>query len=105
MLKSKLKYDDSLDVFGVHGVGGIVGAMGVGILTAESLGGAGFNTDGMGSQLWAQAKGVLFTIVYSGIVSFILLKIVGLLTGGLRVGEEEESEGLDIASHGEKAYN
>ena len=105
VLKSKLKYDDSLDVFGVHGVGGIVGALGIGILASESLRGQGFNTDGMASQFMAQVYGVVFTLVYSGVVSFVLLKIIGGVLGGLRVDEEEESEGLDIASHGESAYN
>ena len=106
VLKAKLKYDDSLDVFGVHGVGGIVGALGVGILAAESLGGQGFNNDmGMAGQFMAQVYGVVFTLVYSGVISYILLKIIGPLVGGLRVSEEEESEGLDISSHGESAYN
>ena len=104
-LKARLGYDDSLDVFGVHGIGGIIGALGIGVFASESLGGTGFNTDGMASQLFAQGAGVAFTLVYSGAVSFVLLKLIGPLVGGLRVSEEAESEGLDITSHGESAYN
>ncbi len=105
-VKHKLGYDDSLDVFGVHGVGGIVGAIGTGILCAPSLGGTGFLVEAgtMGAQVAAQAKGVAVTIVWSAVVSVIALLIVKVLVG-LRVKEDEEREGLDLTSHGERAYN
>jgi Amt family ammonium transporter len=106
-LKAKLGYDDSLDVFGVHGVGGIVGAILTGVFAAQSLGGTGGltpDTFAMGAQVWIQIKSVIFTIVWSGVVSFIAYKLVDL-TIGLRVSEEDERQGLDISSHGETAYN
>ena len=112
-LKKMLGADDSLDVFGVHGVGGIVGALLTGVFNSQALGGPGLVTDwvtatvgsnGVGAQVWIQLKAVLTTIVWSGVVSLIAYKIVDL-TIGLRVAEEEEREGLDIASHGETAYN
>ncbi|BEP33280.1 ammonium transporter [Variovorax sp. V59] len=112
-LKKMLGADDSLDVFGVHGVGGIVGALLTGVFNTQSLGGPGLVGDwvtasvvsnGIGAQVWIQLKGVLLTIVWSGVVAFIAFKIADL-TIGLRVSEEEEREGLDISSHGETAYN
>ncbi|MBT2324609.1 ammonium transporter [Variovorax paradoxus] len=112
-LKKMLGADDSLDVFGVHGVGGIVGALLTGVFNTQALGGPGLVGDwvtasvvsnGIGAQVWIQLKAVLLTIVWSGVVSFIAYKIVDL-TIGLRVSEEEEREGLDISSHGETAYN
>ncbi|MGE0329276.1 MAG: ammonium transporter [Ramlibacter sp.] len=112
-LKRMLGADDSLDVFGVHGVGGIVGALLTGVFAAPSLGGTGVydyvaNKVGegysIGGQVWIQAQGVILTIVLSAVVSFIAFKIVDLVIG-LRVTEEEEREGLDISSHGETAYN
>ncbi len=112
-LKKLLGADDSLDVFGVHGVGGIVGALLTGVFASPDLGGTGIcdyvaNTcggfPGIGAQLMIQAEGVLYTIVISGVVSFIAFKLVDLIIG-LRVSEEEEREGLDISSHGETAYN
>ncbi len=112
-LKKMLGADDSLDVFGVHGVGGIVGALLTGVFNAQSLGGPGLVTDwvtaavgsnGIGAQVWIQLKGVLLTIVWSGIVSVVAYKIVDLVIG-LRVPEDEEREGLDITSHGETAYH
>jgi Amt family ammonium transporter len=111
-LKKLLGADDSLDVFGVHGVGGIVGALLTGVFNNQALGGPGMVTDwvamttgsnGIGAQLWIQLKAVCVTLVWSGIVSVIAYKIVDL-TIGLRVTEEEEREGLDITSHGETAY-
>jgi len=104
ILKKKMGYDDSLDAFGIHGVGGIVGAMLTGVFCSPSLGGLGFS-DGftMGAQLIAQFKSVLFTIVYCGIVSFVLFKVIDL-TLGLRVGEESETIGLDLSEHEEKGY-
>ncbi|CAB3961658.1 ammonia channel protein [Burkholderia cenocepacia] len=92
-LKSKLGYDDSLDAFGVHGIGGILGALLTGVFAIKDIGGA----DG---SLLLQAKGVLITLVYSGVLSFVLLKLIDL-TIGLRVSEEEEREGLDVVLHGE----
>ena len=106
-LKKLLGADDSFDVFGVHGVGGIVGAILTGVFAAQSLGGTGGltpDTFSMGGQVWIQIKSVIFTIVWSGVVSFIAYKITDLVVG-LRVSEEAEREGLDITSHGETAYN
>ena len=103
-LKKALGYDDSLDVFGIHGVAGIAGAIGTGILVSPALGGVGVDGYSMADQVLTQATGVLITVVWSGVVSFIAFKLVDL-TIGLRVTEEEEREGLDTASHGERAYN
>jgi Amt family ammonium transporter len=112
-LKKLLGADDSLDVFGVHGVGGIVGALLTGVFNTQALGGPGLVTDwvaasvgsnGVGAQVWIQLKAVLLTIVWSGVVAFISFKIADLVVG-LRVTEEEEREGLDISAHGETAYN
>ncbi len=112
-LKKLLGADDSLDVFGVHGVGGIVGALLTGVFNTQDLGGPGLVTDwvtatvgsnGIAAQVWIQLKAVLLTIVWSGVVAAISFKIVDL-TVGLRVAEEEEREGLDISSHGETAYS
>ena len=112
-LKKMLGADDSLDVFGVHGVGGIVGALLTGVFNTQALGGPGLVTDwvtatvgsnAIGAQVWIQLKAVLLTIVWSGVVSFIAYKVVDL-TIGLRVPEDEEREGLDITSHGESAYH
>jgi len=110
LLKQKLKIDDSLDVFPVHGVGGILGTLLAGVFSATSLGifsGFGF-ADGitnMGGQISIQFLGVIVTIVYTAGVSFILLKLVGLLTNGLRVSEEVEIQGLDINLHDERGYD
>ncbi|MFN7693323.1 MAG: ammonium transporter [Burkholderiales bacterium] len=115
-LKKLLKADDSLDVFGVHGVGGIIGALLTGVFASPNLGGPSMMGDwvtatmvtpeaySIASQVWIQAKGVLITIAWSGVVSVIAFKLVDM-TIGLRVTEEEEREGLDIASHGETAYS
>ena len=112
-LKKMLGADDSLDVFGVHGVGGIVGALLTGVFNTQALGGPGLVTDwvtvtvgssGIFDQVWIQAKAVMLTVVWSGVVSLAAYKIVDL-TIGLRVPEDEEREGLDISSHGETAYN
>ncbi|MBU4182243.1 MAG: ammonium transporter [Gammaproteobacteria bacterium] len=103
-LKKMLGADDSLDVFGVHGVGGIVGALLTGVFSAGSLGGVKGDDYSIASQLLIQAEGVVITIVWSGVVAFIAYKIVDLIMG-LRVSEESEREGLDITSHGETAYN
>ncbi len=112
-LKKMLRADDSLDVFGVHGVGGIVGALLTGVFNNQTLGGPGIVTDWvtatMGNseivgQVWIQLKAVLLTVVWSGVVSFVAYKIVDMVVG-LRVAEDEEREGLDISSHGETAYH
>ncbi len=115
-LKKMLGADDSLDVFGVHGIGGIVGALLTGVFNSPSLGGPSLVGDwvtvsmvsaadySIAGQVWTQLKGVLITIVWSGVVSFIAYKFVDL-TIGLRVSEEDERQGLDISSHGETAYN
>ncbi len=103
-LKKALGYDDSLDVFGIHGIGGIVGAIGTGIFVSPALGGVGVDGYTMGGQIVTQATGVLITIVWSGGVSLVAFKLIDM-TMGLRVSEEQEREGLDTASHGERAYN
>jgi Amt family ammonium transporter len=103
-LKRMLGVDDSLDVFGVHGIGGIVGALLTGVFTAPGLGGTGGADFAMGHQLWVQTEGVLITIVWSAIVSVIAYKIADVVIG-LRVTEDQEREGLDIVSHGESAYH
>jgi Amt family ammonium transporter len=115
-VKNALGYDDSLDVFGIHCVGGILGALATGILVNPALGGAGIpdyitkpgelavaDYD-FATAVWAQAKAVLMTLAWSGIGSAILYKVVDL-TVGLRVTPDEEREGLDLADHGERAYN
>jgi Amt family ammonium transporter len=111
-MKSKLKYDDSLDVFGVHAVGGILGALLTAVFCSPSLGGTGVidyvtgevGAYSIGTQFIAQAKGVGVAILWSGIVSFVAFKLVDM-TIGLRVTEEVEREGLDTAEHGERAYS
>jgi len=115
-LKKLLGADDTLDVFGVHGVGGILGALLTGVFNSPSLGGPSAVGDwvtasmvpaadySIAAQVWIQAKAVLITVVWSAVVSFIAYKIVDL-TIGLRVSEEDERQGLDITAHGESAYN
>jgi len=102
-LKAALKYDDSLDVFGVHCVGGILGALLTGVFAVEAIGGTKGVLEGNAGQLLLQAIGVGCTLVYSGVVSFILLKIIDVVIG-LRVAPEEEVEGLDLALHGETIH-
>jgi len=103
-IKNKFGYDDSLDVFGIHGVGGIIGAIGTGIFTAPSLGGIGGADFSIASQTWIQTEAVVITLVWGGLVSFILFKLIDVAMG-LRVDEEAERQGLDQASHGESAYH
>jgi Amt family ammonium transporter len=111
-IKNMFGYDDALDVFGIHCIGGIVGAVGTGILVAPMLGGTGIMDYTTGkiadydfaTQVWAQIKAVLMTLVWSGIGSFIIYKICDL-TVGLRPTVEREREGLDLTDHGERAYN
>ena len=101
-LKRAMGYDDSLDVFGVHAVGGIIGAVLTGVFTAEAFGGTGLDA-GIPSQLWIQIKSVIFTILYTGILSAIILKVLDV-TMGLRVSEDQEQEGLDLSAHDERGY-
>jgi Amt family ammonium transporter len=102
-MKRAFGYDDSLDVFGVHGIGGIIGAVLTGVFAASTLGGSqeDFN---MAAQLWIQIKGVLVTVVFSGVASYVILKVLDLVIG-LRVTPEQETEGLDLALHDERGYN
>ena len=102
-LKHMLGADDALDVFGVHGVGGIVGAILTGVFAAPSLGGTGAEDFSIASQVWIQTWSVLVTIVWSAVVAFIAYKVADLLVG-LRVPEDEERQGLDTTAHGETAY-
>ncbi len=102
-LKRALGYDDSLDVFGVHAVGGIIGAMLTGVFSAVSLGGSGLAHDTISEQLIAQGMGVGVTIIYTAVVSFIILKVIDALIG-LRVDEDSETEGLDVSQHDERGY-
>jgi len=105
-VKPALGFDDSLDAFGVHGIGGITGALLTGVFCAESLGGAGFGVEsgGMVAQLTVQALGVVATLIYTGVVTAVILLVLKV-TIGLRVSEEEETEGLDLSQHDERAYN
>ncbi|EAB3270850.1 ammonium transporter AmtB [Salmonella enterica] len=105
MLKRLLRVDDPCDVFGVHGVCGIVGCILTGVFAASSLGGVGF-VDGvtMGHQVMVQLESIAITVVWSGVVAFVGYKLADILVG-LRVPEEQEREGLDVNSHGENAYN
>ncbi len=115
-LKKMLGADDALDVFGVHGIGGIWGAIATGIFAAPSLGGAGIcnyitnkcgeaaDFVGIGAQVWVQTQAVLTVIVVSGVVSLVALKLIDMVIG-LRVPEDAEREGLDVTSHGETAYH
>ena len=102
-LKRMLGADDALDVFGVHGVGGIVGAILTGVFAAPSLGGTGAEDFSIASQVWIQTWSVLVTIVWSAVVAFVAYKVADLLVG-LRVPEDEERQGLDTTAHGETAY-
>ncbi|MRN38163.1 ammonium transporter [Neisseria sp. N95_16] len=99
VIKRKLGYDDSLDAFGIHGFGGIVGAILTGLVFDNQI----FGGDAtIGSQVWIQTKDALTTIVYSGVMSWVILKIVGKICGGLRVDRDTEREGLDLTIHGER---
>lgn len=102
-LKRALGYDDSLDVFGVHGVGGIVGALLTGLCAAKFMGGAGIEAGSVGAQIWAQLKSIVVTIIWSGIVSFLALKLIDAVIG-IRASEEDEVQGLDISHHEEAGY-
>ncbi|MGB3502979.1 MAG: ammonium transporter [Mesorhizobium sp.] len=105
VVKIRLGYDDSLDVFGIHGIAGIIGAIATGILASPGLGGVGY-AEGvtMGAQVWTQIVAVAITVVWCGVMSAILYKIVDMIVG-LRPTVEEERQGLDVSSHGEVAYH
>lgn len=100
-LKSKLGYDDSLDAFGVHAIGGIVGALLTGVFAVKAIGGTAGVLEGNGAQFMIQVWGILGTIVYDAIVTYIILKVIDMVMG-LRVSDEQEREGLDISLHGER---
>ena len=103
-MKRKLRIDDSLDVFTVHGVGGILGAVLTGVFVSKAFGGVGFAEGvGMGGQVWVQIVSVVATLVYSGVVSFLILKVVDAAVG-LRAAANDESSGLDLTMHNESAY-
>jgi Amt family ammonium transporter len=102
-LKKAMGYDDSLDAFGVHGIGGIVGAILTGVFASTTMGGQ-LEIESIATQVITQAKSVGVTIVWSGVISFVILKLIDL-TVGLRVSNEEESQGLDLSLHGESGYN
>jgi len=109
-LKRVLKIDDSLDVFPVHGVGGMLGTLLAGVFASTGLGvfsGYGFadGIDSMGGQVYVQFVGVAATVVFTAVMTFIILKVVSMLTSGLRVDEEQETQGLDIICHEETGYN
>jgi Amt family ammonium transporter len=104
-LKPMFKYDDSLDVFGVHGVGGIVGALGTAIVASPALGGYPLDGYEMFNQLWVQFQAVIIAVVWSTVVTVIAMLIVKAVFGGARVPESAEADGLDLSSHGERAYN
>ena len=107
-LKTMLKYDDSLDVFGIHGVGGIIGARGTAIVASPSLGGYPLGDAAaysVGGQFMIQLTAVGIAVVWSGVVALVAMLIVKAIFGGARVSESSESDGLDLSSHGERAYN
>jgi len=103
-MKRKLGYDDSLDVFGVHGVGGMIGATLTGFCAAEFMGGSGIETASVWAQIWAQMKSILVTIIWSGLVSLVALKLIDAMIG-IRATEEDEVKGLDVSHHEEAGYN
>ena len=103
-VKNALGYDDTADVFGVHGVAGIIGSIGTGIFVSPALGGVGVEGYEMATQVWNQCVGVLVAVVWCGVISAIIFKLVDVVIG-LRVSAEREREGLDIAEHGERAYH
>jgi Amt family ammonium transporter len=104
-LKKRFGYDDSFDVWGVHGIGGIVGAILTGVCASEALGGAGLELDSVGAQVFVQVKSVIVTIIWSAVAAFIGLKIAGMITGGIRSTDESEEQGLDLTDHGESGYS
>jgi Amt family ammonium transporter len=103
-VKNAFDYDDTADVFGVHGISGIIGSIGTGVFVSSSLGGVGVENYSMGAQVWAQIVAVAVAIVWCGVVSAIIFKVIDLAIG-LRPVTDVEREGLDITDHGERAYN
>ena len=106
-MKKTLHIDDSLDVMPVHGVGGILGTLAVAIFASSELGlfsGQGLDNS-IGEQLSIQATGIVATVAYTAVVTYIIFKVIGLITGGIRVDEDQESEGLDLVSHNERGYD
>ena len=104
-MKFALKIDDSLDVFGVHGIGGIVGAVLTGVVVSEGFGGSGLAEGvSMGAQVWAQILSVIVTIVWSGVVSVVVFFLVDKIVG-LRVEDDNELKGLDLTEHDEQGYD
>jgi len=109
MIKQKFKIDDSLDVFPVHGVGGILGTFLAGIFASTQLGifsGQGFadGIESMSAQIGVQLVGIVSTFVYTAIATFLIFKVVGMITNGVRVSDDEESQGLDLVDHNERGY-
>jgi Amt family ammonium transporter len=106
IIRGKLQIDDSLDVFAVHGVGGVIGSLLVAVLATETFSGVGLG-EGVTvmSQLSVQAMSVIITVIWTAIASYIILKVAGALTGGIRVDEQDEIEGLDLSQHGERGYH
>jgi Amt family ammonium transporter len=104
VVKNSFGYDDSLDVFGIHGIGGIIGAIGTGIFSAASLGGVHGDGYSIGAQTLVQTEAVLITVVWTAVVSFVAFKLIDM-TIGLRVDRDSERQGLDLSAHGESAYH
>jgi Amt family ammonium transporter len=104
-VKQSFKIDDSLDVFAVHGVGGAMGTLLTAVFASVALGGRGF-AEGMtmGGSLWLQAIGVVVTAAWSAVLTWIIVKVVTAMVG-FRVGDDQETEGLDVTTHGERGYN
>ena len=107
IVKERLKIDDSLDVFAVHGVGGILGTLLVSVLAVAAFGGGGLlvASGTIVAQLGVQALGVVVVIAWAAVLTFIIVKVTGMLTGGLRVSAQDEEQGLDLAFHGERGYD
>ena len=106
LIRGKLQIDDSLDVFAVHGVGGIIGSLLVAVLATETFSGVGLGEGvSIASQLSVQAMAVVVTVIWTALASYVILKLAGMLTGGIRVAEMDEVEGLDLTQHGERAYH
>ena len=102
-LKTTLKYDDSLDAFGVHGIGGIVGALLTGVFAVEAIGGTPGLLEGNSGQVWTQFVGIMATVVWCAVATFIILKVIDVIIG-LRVDQEAEVTGLDLSLHGESVH-
>ena len=106
LVKQRWKIDDSLDVFAVHGVGGMLGTLLVAVLAVGALGGGGLSEEmTIAKQFGVQAVGLVATVLWSALATFAIVKVTAALTGGLRVDEEDELVGLDLATHGERGYD